>query len=351
MSTGQILVSRSDRGTHDLPRAAARPGSTTRTEAPCRSERAGRRHPHFSPCGTFSSTGSDPWRRHWRRQSTETAPGAASSNWRASRGWPGRRTHVPRLLRQLGQAATSSSTSSGRVRPRSTSTRRDRSSSDWRPGHRLAILIAVGIGCTTLPRGSQSARRAPQGEISLALALIIGFGLHNATEGFAVIGPMSAENERPSWAFLALLGLIGGGPTFLGTVVGEAWVSEAVSVAFLALAAGSILYVPSAALQRHPQARLPGPGRLDAAARPPPRLRHGLHPRGGRDRKLRTGLGPPGGSPGRRGYTDSRSTSRARALLASYTRCSGRSPGTCSTLPSAPSGRRTWRTRPRPRTR
>ena len=54
---------------------------------------------------------------------------------------------------------------------------------------------------------------------------------------------MSAENERPSWTFLALLGLIGGGPTFLGTVVGEAWVSEAVSVAFLALAAGSILYV------------------------------------------------------------------------------------------------------------
>jgi ZIP family zinc transporter len=54
---------------------------------------------------------------------------------------------------------------------------------------------------------------------------------------------MSGERERPSWAFLGLLGLIGGGPTFLGTVVGSAWVSEAVSITFFAVAAGSILYV------------------------------------------------------------------------------------------------------------
>jgi ZIP family zinc transporter len=54
---------------------------------------------------------------------------------------------------------------------------------------------------------------------------------------------MSGESERPSWGFLGLLGLIGGGPTFLGTVVGSAWVNEAISIAFFAVAAGSILYV------------------------------------------------------------------------------------------------------------
>jgi ZIP family zinc transporter len=37
--------------------------------------------------------------------------------------------------------------------------------------------------------------------------------------------------------------VIGGGPTFLGTLIGQAWSSEALSVAFLGLAAGSILYV------------------------------------------------------------------------------------------------------------
>jgi ZIP family zinc transporter len=37
--------------------------------------------------------------------------------------------------------------------------------------------------------------------------------------------------------------MVGGLPTFLGTVVGHAWVSEAMSVVFFAVAAGSILYV------------------------------------------------------------------------------------------------------------
>jgi ZIP family zinc transporter len=51
--------------------------------------------------------------------------------------------------------------------------------------------------------------------------LIIGFGLHNATEGFGIIGPLAAEQTRPGWGFLALLGLIDGGPTFVGTVLGS----------------------------------------------------------------------------------------------------------------------------------
>ena len=73
--------------------------------------------------------------------------------------------------------------------------------------------------------------------------LIVGFGLHNATEGFGIVGPFAGTEDVPSWGFLLLAGLIGGGPTFFGTLLGQAWVSEALSVAFLALAAGSILYV------------------------------------------------------------------------------------------------------------
>ncbi|MFN2469838.1 MAG: ZIP family metal transporter [Gaiellaceae bacterium] len=111
------------------------------------------------------------------------------------------------------------------------------------PGRRLALLIATGIGLHNFGEGLAIGQSGAAGELSLALALIIGFGLHNATEGFGIIGPMSADGDLPSWRFLALLGLIGGGPTFLGTVVGQAWVSEALSVAFFAIAAGSILYV------------------------------------------------------------------------------------------------------------
>jgi zinc transporter, ZIP family len=111
------------------------------------------------------------------------------------------------------------------------------------PGRRLALLIATGIGLHNFGEGLAIGQAAAADEVSLALVLIIGFALHNATEGFGIVGPMSGEAERPSWAFLGLMGLIGGGPTFIGTVIGQAWVSEALSVAFFALAAGSILYV------------------------------------------------------------------------------------------------------------
>ena len=108
---------------------------------------------------------------------------------------------------------------------------------------RLAFLIATGIGLHNFAEGLAIGQSAASGEISLAVLLVIGFGLHNATEGFGIVGPLAGEDERPSWALLGVLGLIGGGPTFVGTVVGQAFTSEAVSVLFLALAAGSILYV------------------------------------------------------------------------------------------------------------
>jgi ZIP family zinc transporter len=111
------------------------------------------------------------------------------------------------------------------------------------PGRRLALLIATGIGLHNFGEGLAIGQAAAADEVSLALVLIIGFALHNATEGFGIVGPMAGEPDRPTWGYLALLGLIGGGPTFVGTLVGQAWVSQALAVAFFGIAAGSILYV------------------------------------------------------------------------------------------------------------
>jgi ZIP family zinc transporter len=111
------------------------------------------------------------------------------------------------------------------------------------PGEQLALLIAIGIGAHNFGEGLAIGQAAASGAASLAVTLIVGFALHNATEGFGICGPLTGEGTRPTWGFLGLMGLIGGGPTFVGTVLGQAWTSDAVSVVFFTIAAGSILYV------------------------------------------------------------------------------------------------------------
>ena len=113
----------------------------------------------------------------------------------------------------------------------------------WPAARRMSLLIAVGIGLHNFGEGLAIGGSAATGAIGLATILVIGFALHNGTEGFGIVAPLAAEGDRPSWGFLLLMGLIGGGPTLVGTLVGRQFTSQAMSVIFLTLAAGSILYV------------------------------------------------------------------------------------------------------------
>jgi ZIP family zinc transporter len=107
----------------------------------------------------------------------------------------------------------------------------------------LAMMIATGLGLHNLSEGLAIGQSAATGAIAFALVLVFGFALHNITEGFGIAAPLAADSTLPSWGFLITAGLIGGGPTFLGTMIGYVFTSRAVYVLFLALAAGALLYV------------------------------------------------------------------------------------------------------------
>ncbi len=106
---------------------------------------------------------------------------------------------------------------------------------------RTGLTIAGAIGIHNFAEGLAIGVSARAGAIGLATVLIVGFALHNATEGFGIVGPLG--DVKPSWAWLGLAGLIGGGPTFLGTIVGFGVTSEPLELAFYATAGGAILYV------------------------------------------------------------------------------------------------------------
>ncbi len=106
---------------------------------------------------------------------------------------------------------------------------------------RTGLTIAAAIGVHNFAEGLAIGVSARAGAISLATVLIVGFALHNATEGFGIVGPLG--DVKPSWRWLGLAGLIGGGPTFIGSIVGYSVTSHPLELAFYAAAGGAILYV------------------------------------------------------------------------------------------------------------
>ena len=106
---------------------------------------------------------------------------------------------------------------------------------------RVGMTIAAAIGLHNFAEGLAIGVSASTGEISLATVLIVGFALHNATEGFGIVGPLGSV--QPSWRWVIAAGLIGGGPTFLGSMVGYSVNSATLELLFYAVSGGAILYV------------------------------------------------------------------------------------------------------------
>jgi zinc transporter ZupT len=105
----------------------------------------------------------------------------------------------------------------------------------------VATMIAIGIGVHNFAEGLAIGQSFAGGAVGLGTTLVIGFALHNATEGFGIAAPLAGT--KVSWGRLLWLGVIGGGPTVLGAVIGGVWVSPSVELLCLSLAMGSLIYV------------------------------------------------------------------------------------------------------------
>ena len=152
------------------------------------------------------------------------------------------------------------------------------------PASWLALLIAIGIGLHNFSEGLAIGQSAAQDEVTLALLLIIGFGLHNATEGFGIVAPLSGAEGRPSWRFLALLGIIGGGADVPRHVARPGVRQRGRGDRFPRAGGGLDPLRRDRADERQPAAGLQDARGLVTPVRPLPGFRHGFRP--GRRRRV-----------------------------------------------------------------
>ncbi|MER2086871.1 ZIP family metal transporter [Rhodococcus sp. (in: high G+C Gram-positive bacteria)] len=122
----------------------------------------------------------------------------------------------------------------------------------------LALMISIGIGLHNLGEGLAIGSAYAVGELALGAFLVIGFTLHNTTEGLAIIAPL-ARRRTPLLTLLGL-GLIAGAPAILGAVIGAGVDNREVSALLLGVGVGAIIQV---IIQIAPSLRTQGRSDLD----------------------------------------------------------------------------------------
>lgn len=105
----------------------------------------------------------------------------------------------------------------------------------------IAYTVALGIGLHNLGEGLAVGAAYRLGEIALGAFLVIGFAIHNTTEGIGIVSVLG-QRKTPVRSLL-MLGLIAGVPTIFGGWIGAFFFSPVLATVFLAVAAGAIAEV------------------------------------------------------------------------------------------------------------
>jgi ZIP family zinc transporter len=111
-----------------------------------------------------------------------------------------------------------------------------------RIGYRAAFLVALGIGLHNLGEGLAIGSAYAIGSLALGAALVVGFALHNTTEGLAIVAPV-ARGGAASLRRLAPLGLLAGAPAVLGAWIGASAFHPSLAALMFGIGAGAIAQV------------------------------------------------------------------------------------------------------------
>lgn len=111
-----------------------------------------------------------------------------------------------------------------------------------------AYIIASAIGMHNLGEGLALGAAYAAGQLALTTILVVGFALHNGTEGIAISGPVSDIPVRARDP--VLMGFLAGFPTIIGSIIGSLFYSDLAGALFFSIAAGALLYVIVELLRR-----------------------------------------------------------------------------------------------------
>jgi ZIP family zinc transporter len=111
-----------------------------------------------------------------------------------------------------------------------------------------AFIISFAIGMHNLGEGLVLGAAYAAGELALTTLLVVGFALHNGTEGLAISGPISDTSIR--FKEVVFMGFLAGFPTVIGSVIGSLLYSDGAGALFFSIAAGALLYVVVELLRR-----------------------------------------------------------------------------------------------------
>ena len=107
----------------------------------------------------------------------------------------------------------------------------------------IALMISIGIGLHNFGEGLDIGASVVLGELALSSFLIVGFMIHNTTEGFAIVSPLAKARVRRMLSKMIIMGLIAGVPTIFGTWIGGFVYSPIAAIIFLSIGAGAIFQV------------------------------------------------------------------------------------------------------------